>query len=228
MVGWHNLNKSWTPAHAGHQLNDKCHSQQYFLSYSDQELLSKFHAMALILTVLLLGAGAAFFPVLFSRLLLNFPNPMRFNLFLAYVGLTIFVSCIYSAFALCIFTLLGRHDLAQHTTSRLWWYITAPVTGIKLEIEDEEKLKGWGGKSTKGPCVFVINHQSEIDVLLASRVRFVRWWNWEILRIDIGPALATSHGLVCGVESEQNADFWALYEVMSNGFCGSAERFRSH
>ena len=102
---------------------------------------------------------------------------MRFNLFLAYVGVTLFVSAIYSAFALCLFTLLGRHDLAQHTTSRLWWYITAPVVGIKLKIEDEETLKEWGGKSPKGPCVFVINHQSEIDVLIASRVRHtLKFW----------------------------------------------------
>ena len=81
------------------------------------------------------------------------------------------MSAAYSAFALCIFTLLGRHDLAQYTTSRLWWYITAPVVGLELKIENEEKLRGWGGKSTDGPCVFVTNHQSEIDVLIAARVR---------------------------------------------------------
>ncbi|CZR56179.1 uncharacterized protein PAC_06067 [Phialocephala subalpina] len=126
--------------------------------------------MELILTALLFAVGTAIFCLIFSSILHKFPNPLRFNLFLAYVGLALFISAIYSAFALCIFTLFGRHDLAQHTTSRLWWYITAPVVGIKLEIEGEEKLRGWGGKSPKGPAVFSINHQSEIDVLIASRL----------------------------------------------------------
>jgi hypothetical protein len=139
--------------------------------------------MEFILTALLLGVGVALFPFFFSHLLFKFPNPLRFNLFLAYTGLTIFVAAIYSAFALTIFTLLGRHDLAQHTTSRLWWYITAPVPGIELQIEGEEKLLGWGGKSPKGSCVFVVNHQSEIDILVLARVRLncVLWREAEVL-----------------------------------------------
>ncbi|KAF8855802.1 acyltransferase-domain-containing protein [Acephala macrosclerotiorum] len=126
--------------------------------------------MEIVLTALLFAVGIVLFSLIFSRVLLKFPNPLRFNLFLAYVGVTIFLSAIYSSVALCIFTLLGRHDLAQHTTSRLWWHITAPLVGIKLEIEGEEKLRGWGGTSSQGPAVFVINHQSEIDVLIASRL----------------------------------------------------------
>lgn len=156
-------------ASATQQLNDKSQSS----SCSRPQILPLLIKvkMEIVLTTVLLALGIALFPLLFSRVLLKFPNPLRFNLFLAYVGLTLFVSAIYSAFALCIFTLLGRHDLAQHTTSRFWWYITAPVVDIKLKIENEEILLGWGGKSPKGPCVFVINHQSEIDVLIASRVR---------------------------------------------------------
>ena len=118
---------------------------------------------------LVIGFGVLLLVI--SRSLHLFPNPLRFYLFLGYVGATLVLSTIWSAFALSIFTLFGRHDLAQHTTSRLWWYITAPLVGIRLEIEGEETLIGWGGEhGHKGPCVFVINHQSEIDVLIASRV----------------------------------------------------------
>ena len=44
--------------------------------------------------------------------------------------------------------------------------------GIELQIEGEEKLLGWGGKTSKGPCVFIINHQSEIDIFVLARVHF--------------------------------------------------------
>ena len=126
--------------------------------------------MEYALVTVLFAVGIITATALFSRVLHIIPNPLRFQVFLAYVGLTLFVSAIYSAFALCIFTLLGRHDLAQHTTSRLWWYITAPVVGIRLEVENGEGLKLWGGKSPRGPAVFLINHQSELDVLLVSPV----------------------------------------------------------
>jgi 1-acyl-sn-glycerol-3-phosphate acyltransferase len=127
--------------------------------------------MEYALVTVLSAIGLVTTTALFSRVLYIIPNPLRFQVFLAYIGLTLFVSLIYSAFALCIFTLLGRHDLAQHTTSRLWWYITAPVVGIKLEVENGEELKLWGGKSPRGPAIFLSNHQSELDVLLASAVR---------------------------------------------------------
>jgi hypothetical protein len=151
---------------------------QLYLKNSYQWILWSAHTfdyligpkMEYILVTVLLAVGIVTATALFSRVLHIIPNPLRFQIFLAYVGLTLFVSAIYSAFALCIFTLLGRHDLAQHTTSRLWWYITAPVVGIKLEVENGEELKLWGGKSPRGSAIFLVNHQSELDVLLVSPV----------------------------------------------------------
>ena len=102
------------------------------------------------------------------------------------------------------------------------------MVGIKLEVEGEEKLKGWGGKSAKGPCVFVINHQSEIDVLIASRVRSVHCLFGKFYGIDVRAAFATSYSLVRCMGSQQSALFWAVHEIVSNCLCGSTQRFGSY
>jgi 1-acyl-sn-glycerol-3-phosphate acyltransferase len=126
--------------------------------------------MALYPASLLLGPAFMLLPaLLFSQALFRFPSP-RFYFFLGYVGFTILVAAVYCCIAHPLFRLIGRRDLAQYTTARFWWYITAPIVGIKLKIEGEELLRGWGGSSLKGPCVFVANHQSELDILLYLRV----------------------------------------------------------
>jgi len=117
-------------------------------------------------------AGFAFIlvsMVILSQVLLRLPNPLRFYFFFSYVGITISMATLYSCFAHPLFYLVGRHDLAQYTTSMLWWYITAPAVGIKVKIEGEDILQGWGGANHR-PCVFAVNHQSQLDILLLARV----------------------------------------------------------
>lgn len=93
----------------------------------------------------------------------------RFYASLAFIGFTMGIAFVYSLVAHPIFYLLGRHDLAQYTTSQLWWYITAPILGITLEVEGYDNLRGWGGKNPQS-CIFVSNHQNELDVLILGRV----------------------------------------------------------
>jgi len=109
--------------------------------------------------------------IILSQVLLRLPNPLRFYFFFAYAGITLLIATLYSFFAHPLFYLVGRHDLAQYTTSMLWWYITAPVVGIRVKIEGEDILQGWGGVNRKS-CVFAVNHQSQLDVLLLARVIF--------------------------------------------------------
>jgi 1-acyl-sn-glycerol-3-phosphate acyltransferase len=108
--------------------------------------------------------------IVFSEVILRLPNPLRFYAFLTYIGFTFLLGVLYSLVAHPLFRFVGRNDLAQHVFNKIWWYMVAPVAGIKLEIEGEEFLEGWGGSSGKGPCIFVVNHQSELDVLLIARV----------------------------------------------------------
>jgi hypothetical protein len=105
-----------------------------------------------------------------SLVLPRISNPLRFYCFLAYIGLSILISTVHCSFAYVFFYLVGRHDLVQYTTARLWWYIVAPFAGIRLDIEGEEGLRGWGGTNQKRQCVFVLNHQSELDILICTRV----------------------------------------------------------
>ncbi|KAH8807468.1 hypothetical protein F5884DRAFT_789307 [Xylogone sp. PMI_703] len=94
---------------------------------------------------------------------------LRFCASLAFIGFTMGIAFIYSLVAHPLFYLLRRHDLAQYTTSLLWWYLTAPFLGIALEVEGYENLYGWGGRSSRS-CVFVSNHQNELDVLFVGRL----------------------------------------------------------
>jgi hypothetical protein len=99
------------------------------------------------------------------------PAQVRFKCFMTFICGTMAVSGLYSLAAHPFFWLIGRHDLAHYTTSWLWWNLAAFPTGLRVQIEGEDKLKGWGGKrSARGPCIFAVNHQSELDVFLLARV----------------------------------------------------------
>jgi hypothetical protein len=112
--------------------------------------------------------GAAWTTFWFLRL----ASPqIRFRCFMTFVCGTMAVSGLYSTVAHPFFWLLGRHDLAHYTTSWLWWKLAAIPTGLRIRIDCENELKGWGGQaSAKGPCIFAVNHQSELDILLLARV----------------------------------------------------------
>jgi 1-acyl-sn-glycerol-3-phosphate acyltransferase len=114
---------------------------------------------------------AAFSKVFFYLLRLTSPR-IQFYSLLVYANMTLLTAFIYSIATYPIFYFFRRVDLMQYTTSKLWWYITAPIVGIRIEIQGETGLWGWGGRkhNSKGPCIFVANHQSELDILLQAIV----------------------------------------------------------
>ena len=85
--------------------------------------------------------------------------------------------------------------------------------GIELQIEGEEKLLGWGGKTSKGPCVFIINHQSEIDIFVLARVHF----NYLLTDAEMltGPQLWQTRTVSCAVWRVGKMPVFGIYMKLS-------------
>ncbi|KAI1277628.1 hypothetical protein F5Y07DRAFT_81308 [Xylaria sp. FL0933] len=77
----------------------------------------------------------------------------------AYICLMI--AALYGAIVSIILRILGRKQIAQWTTARVFKYLMALTTGISFEVEDPNKYL-----ETVRPAVFIGNHQSELDVLM--------------------------------------------------------------
>jgi len=60
-------------------------------------------------------------------------------------------------------TLLGRRFDINWVVARTFYMLTKTVLGLKLEVEGEEYL-------SKGPAVFLCNHQSMLDVAVMGRI----------------------------------------------------------
>ncbi|KAI0805258.1 hypothetical protein GGR55DRAFT_286070 [Xylaria sp. FL0064] len=71
------------------------------------------------------------------------------------------IAAIYGAIASIVLRILGREQIAQWTTARVFKYLMAMTTGISFEVEDPNKYL-----ETVRPAVFIGNHQSELDVLM--------------------------------------------------------------
>lgn len=71
-----------------------------------------------------------------------------------YVYTTLTICAAYGIFVTGVFWLTGRYTSVQWAVSRTFHYITAPVVGLKYEIEGEEIL------GSTSPAIYVCNHQS--------------------------------------------------------------------
>lgn len=73
------------------------------------------------------------------------------GLFVAFLG----------AIASVFLTLLGRQQIAQWFTARLFKYLAIVTAGVTFTVEDPNNYLG-----TTRPAVFIANHQTELDVLM--------------------------------------------------------------
>ncbi|KAK7202574.1 putative 1-acylglycerol-3-phosphate acyltransferase [Myxozyma melibiosi] len=70
----------------------------------------------------------------------------------------------YGVVTSIILSLLGKRSLCQWVAGRAFSTITAPLLGLKFEIENEALLR-----DTR-PAIVVANHQTELDVLILGRL----------------------------------------------------------
>lgn len=98
------------------------------------------------------------------------PNPPPLIGFIARVlsaYLTLLVSAAYGTLASAILKLLGLHyKYAQWTTARCFKLLGAITMGVKFDILDN----GREILDSNRPVVFVVNHQTELDVLLLGSI----------------------------------------------------------
>lgn len=98
------------------------------------------------------------------------PNPPPLIGFIARVlsaYLTLLVSAAYGTLASAILKLLGLHyKYAQWTTARCFKWLGAITMGVKFDILDN----GREILDSNRPVVFVVNHQTELDVLLLGSI----------------------------------------------------------
>jgi len=98
------------------------------------------------------------------------PNPPPLLGFIARVlsgYMTLIVSASYGTIASAILKLLGLHyKYAQWTTARCFKWLGALFLGVKFDILDN----GRQILDSNRPAVFVVNHQTELDVLLLGAI----------------------------------------------------------
>ncbi|ORY59092.1 uncharacterized protein BCR38DRAFT_351640 [Pseudomassariella vexata] len=75
--------------------------------------------------------------------------------------MALMICAIYGALISIALRMVGKEQIAQWTTARLFKYLMAYSTGITFEVEDPH-----GYLSTVRPAVFLGNHQTELDVLM--------------------------------------------------------------
>lgn len=76
---------------------------------------------------------------------------------------TLFISA-FSGFVLSIILfVLGKSNISQWGVARICNTISAPALNLKMQVENEHFMR-------VRPCVFVSNHQSELDILLLGRL----------------------------------------------------------
>ncbi|EPX73061.1 1-acylglycerol-3-phosphate O-acyltransferase [Schizosaccharomyces octosporus yFS286] len=94
----------------------------------------------------------------------NLPEPFRyyFRYFATFTFLAI--SAAYGVVASAICRLCGQPVLGQYLTAKAYYHITSPVLDVRFRVENEEILR------KNKPAVLVVNHQSELDLLLAGKV----------------------------------------------------------
>ncbi|WBW73846.1 1-acylglycerol-3-phosphate O-acyltransferase Slc1 [Schizosaccharomyces osmophilus] len=92
------------------------------------------------------------------------PEPFRyyFRYFACFTFLAI--SAAYGVVASAICRLCGHPVLGQYLTAKAYYRMTSPVLDVRFRVENDEILK------KNRPAVLVVNHQSELDILLAGSV----------------------------------------------------------
>ncbi|PQE10642.1 1-acyl-sn-glycerol-3-phosphate acyltransferase protein [Rutstroemia sp. NJR-2017a WRK4] len=100
---------------------------------------------------------------------------LRFYFVLFCTGIIFFICFCYFILTLYIFTLFNEHSLTNFTTANLCWYLFSKFTRIKLEVEGSEIIERYGTRHTntsepKQRCVFVLNHQSELDIPILGKL----------------------------------------------------------
>jgi lysophosphatidate acyltransferase len=71
-----------------------------------------------------------------------------------FVYTTLTICAAYGIFVCGVFWFMGRYSSVQWAVSRTFHYLTAPVVGLKYDIEGEEIL------GSLRPAIYVCNHQS--------------------------------------------------------------------
>ncbi|CCJ29968.1 unnamed protein product [Pneumocystis jirovecii] len=76
---------------------------------------------------------------------------------------TLFISASFGVVSSAVLYLLGKSNISQWLTARACNLITSPAIRVKIQVENEFFMK-------TRPCVFICNHQSELDILLLGRL----------------------------------------------------------
>ncbi|KTW28398.1 hypothetical protein T552_01660 [Pneumocystis carinii B80] len=76
---------------------------------------------------------------------------------------TLFISAFSGVVLSIILFVLGKSTISQWGVARICNMISAPALNIKIQVENEHFMKD-------RPCVFISNHQSELDILLLGRL----------------------------------------------------------
>jgi hypothetical protein len=140
-------------------------------------------------------------PLIFIR----FPPYVRFYLAMVFLYMTVLVAFLYALLAYPFFSAFGRRSFLQYTIGRLWWHIQAPIFRLCIVVEGEENMLRWvGGRESGGPCIFVANHQSELDLLIMAKVcTLILMPLYQAYYLHA--ALATLYGDLCDVEGQKIA-----------------------
>lgn len=85
------------------------------------------------------------------------------RLLASYAALLICAS--YGVTVSILFRIIGCPGLSQWATARSFKYVMRLATGVTCEIEDPHNYL-----NTTRPCVFIGNHQSELDVLILGYI----------------------------------------------------------
>ncbi|KAG5519924.1 hypothetical protein PMAC_000201 [Pneumocystis sp. 'macacae'] len=76
---------------------------------------------------------------------------------------TLFISAYFGVVSSAILYLLGKSNISQWLTARVCNLITSSALRLKIQVENEFFME-------TRPCIFISNHQSELDILLLGRL----------------------------------------------------------
>ncbi|RCH82221.1 1-acylglycerol-3-phosphate O-acyltransferase, partial [Rhizopus stolonifer] len=72
---------------------------------------------------------------------------------------------IYGTISSLVFPLIGKRHLIQWSVARGYYYLGKFFCGIEVKVEGQENLQ-----EIQGPAIYVMNHQSSLDVMLMGKV----------------------------------------------------------